>query len=497
MNPVNLIQYAVTLQKKMPRKELSRQKVVKKLLSSMTTRIVPGTQLVELTVKDTNPEMSAKIANALAENYVKKSLHDRLFISDQLLQWFPDEAKALKHAAPMEQLRRLDKEELSTALPSVANDPVIQKIKEEKVKVEADLREYSSRYTEKHPKMKELRSKTEYLDREMKTQMDRIVAGLKANLSGTFNVTNIQIAEFAVVPIQKSGPPRLGIVLITTFGTTALCILLCLILDYMNRKIMTEQDVKSLHLSFLGYLPVIQELKSSRKRGKLLTYLEGEKRVNEDVMNFRSSVIFSMPKEKDRIVMCTSAIPAEGKSTVASLLAVSLSHLGEKIVLLDADLRKPIIHECFSLENKEGLSNYLAGKVKWHDIVREVKGMEKLHVITAGEDSPNPSNLLNSETFDQLLVELSQHYERIIIDVPPIMLISDGLIVAKRAHGIIIVFGYGMTHISAALRIRERLELAECNVIGGIINMANIKKLGSDYYYYYRSYHKYYRSKRK
>jgi uncharacterized protein involved in exopolysaccharide biosynthesis len=185
---------------------------VEVLKRRVSAKLIPGTQIIELGVRDKDPEFSARIANMIAEIFVKQSLRDRLFVSDQILKWFPDEAEALKRSTALEQLRSIDTQDVVSTLPSVINDPVIQQLKEERAKVDAEVRELAETYTGEHPRMKELRAKAGFLEQEIETQTRQIVSGLKAGLSGALNVTDIRIAEPARAPLRPAGPKRLLII---------------------------------------------------------------------------------------------------------------------------------------------------------------------------------------------------------------------------------------------------------------------------------------------
>jgi len=273
-------------------------------------------------------------------------------------------------------------------------------------------------------------------------------------------------------------------------------ILLLALLHHLDQNIKDEEDIRKIPLPFLGYLPLITELNGDSKNGNLrklmLEQVLSDVRLNNEISNLRIALLFSMPAERSKLLMCTSAIPEEGKTTIASILSIALAEVGEKVILIDADMRKPSLHDFFSLENQCGLTNYLVGSAELNDIVQKIEKVPGLCVITAGKNTPNPAILLSSTSIDRLIEELQPNYDKIIFDVPPSLHIPDGLMLARKVHGTILVFHSGKVHQNIGKKMKEKIASANGIVIGGIINRANYKRLDYHYYYHYRKYNKYY-----
>ena len=481
--------------KKAHKRIRTNEQAVRFLNRWVDSKILRGTQIIELSVTDTDPEWAMKLADAISENFIKESWRERLFVSDQLLKWFPKEGETLEKNSPISQLRKLEKEDAIASLPSVLNDPVLGSIKKDRLVVDAQIRELSRRYTPEHPKMKELLSRAEYLESEMKTQIEKIIGGLKSGLAGEFGISNVKIVEKAEIPDRPSGPKRLRLIFLSTLLSFMGSILFLAILRYLDRNIRVEEDLEKIPLPFLGYLPLIAELNGSLNNGrskKLLDHILSDSKLDNEINNVRVAVLFSMPAERSKLLMCTSAIPEEGKTTVASVLAISLAEGGEKVILIDADMRKPSLHRLFGLENKRGLSNYLVGSAKLKDIVHPVDKVSGLHVITAGETTPSPALLLSSVAVDRLIHELEPSYGKIIFDVPPSLHIADGLILAGKVHGTILVFDAGKVHQNVGKKLKDKITLANGIIIGGVINRTDYRKLTYPYHQYYHRYDRYY-----
>ncbi|OGW86571.1 MAG: hypothetical protein A3C35_08435 [Omnitrophica bacterium RIFCSPHIGHO2_02_FULL_46_11] len=458
-------------------------------------KLLKGTQIVQLSVTDTDPQWAAKIADGISDTFIKESWRERLFISEQILEWFPKEGETLQKSSGINQLRQLDKEGAITSLPSVAKDPVINSIKEERIKVDAMMRELSKRYTSEHPKIKELQARADYLESEMKSQIQKIVSGLKSGLSGEFSASNMKVIERAEIPTKPSGPKRLVMVSLSTLIALFLSIVLAVQLNNLDLNIKAEEDVRQIPMPFLGYLPQLDTLAGDTKsdrRENLLEHVLTDMRLMDDITNIRAAVLFSMPADRSKLLMFTSTIPEEGKTTVASLFGMSLAHGGEKVLLIDADMRKPALHQIFGLENKIGLSHCLVGTAKPQEAIQKIDKIPGLSIMTAGVTPPNPAALLGSSMLERLIQELEPHYRRIVFDGPPGLHIIDSLLLSAKVHGTILIFGFGKIHRNIAKKMKERILSAKGTLIGAAINGTDYKKLDYASYTYYQKYSKYY-----
>lgn len=457
-----------------------------------------NTRIVQLSVTTGDPVMAARIANTFADIFVRESARQSSFMSRQILQLIPDENEAAEGGATT----GFSKEEFVGSLSDVTNDPDLEKMRTEKLELESRLRELSQRYRPQHPSVREVSERLLSVDNSIKEKTKKIVNNLRASLAGDVNITNIRVLEEAPVPLKPSKPNRvLGVFFATImsfFGSSFLVIAM----DYTSQKIVTEEHLrKYLDLPFLGHVPVVKELyknkklqaRSSQKLMSVLDALTADSRLSDAVASVRTHILFSMPYEKSRRIMFTSSIPDEGKSTVAALLAASLTSLGQKILLIDADLRRPFLHTHLAVKNQKGLTDFLVGNATMEEVIVSLDNTP-LKLVTGGTISPNPSELLASERFADFLAQASERFERILIDAPPVLYIPDGLIVAKQAHSSILVCGSGMVDRQIARSVKEKFEAVGHPLIGVVINRMNYE--GESYKYkHYGSYKKYYSGK--
>jgi len=198
----------------------------------------------------------------------------------------------------------------------------------------------------------------------------------------------------------------------------------------------------------------------------------------------RTSVLLSTAKRPPSSLLVTSAQGGEGKTTVAANLAVSLAQLGERVLLIDADLRRPSLHNFFGLSNTAGLVNFLTGDPDWRSLVTHLAPMG-LGVLFSGPIPPNPADLLSSEYMRALIREASKEYKFVVVDSPPLLNLADSRILATLVDGVILVVGSGITPRELVHRAYVSALDAGSHVLGAAINFADI----NSGYYYSSAYH--------
>lgn len=201
----------------------------------------------------------------------------------------------------------------------------------------------------------------------------------------------------------------------------------------------------------------------------------GEKtpfQIVEAYKTLRTNLMFSIAAAKNKIVVISSALPGEGKSTTCANLAITLAQTESRVLLIDADLRKPTQYKIFKLGNDRGLSRLLVGFDTLLDVLH--KGVEpNLDVIASGPQPPNPSELLGSDNMTILLGELCQHYDYILIDTPPINIVSDALVFAHKTAGLVMVTRQGETTYDDFTKAVSSIEFSGSNILGAVITSAH------------------------
>lgn len=206
----------------------------------------------------------------------------------------------------------------------------------------------------------------------------------------------------------------------------------------------------------------------------------------EAYRSLRTSIQYSGIDTELQSLVVTSSIPSEGKSTVAANLARSFSEMDKKVLLIDADLRKPTIHKKLQLSNQVGLSDLIVQKLNPTEVIQKVDN--QFHVLTAGKIPPNPAELVGSEKMSQLLSYLKETYDYIVIDTPPVLSVTDPQLLALKADGTLLVVRAEKTKQKVVQTAFKELKKLNVNVIGSILNDCGQKMGGySQYYYQYEN----------
>ena len=227
-------------------------------------------------------------------------------------------------------------------------------------------------------------------------------------------------------------------------------------------------------------------------KGVLVTANNPKSPISEQYRTIRTNVQFSMIDKELKTLACTSSRPGEGKTTTIANLAVTLAHQDDKVLLIDADLRKPTLHELMDVSNKYGLTSLITKKSKkkstkekssLQDAIMKVPKINNLYVLPSGPIPPNPSELLGSKMMEELILELSEQYDWILFDTPPVLAVTDAQILGSRCDGVIFVLRSHQTEKKEVVKAKELLNKANINLIGTVINDVDQKEANYGYYY--------------
>lgn len=325
--------------------------------------------------------------------------------------------------------------------------------------------------------------------------------------AGTQN--NIHVVDYASTPKFPVGPRRLQVILVAFFLSLVLGVALALFLEYLDDTIDTPDDVeKALWLPALAVIPLVEgqlkrfipsALQKAKTNGNgsfaLLTGAETRSPLAESYRQLRTSVLLSKAGRAPKTLLITSSLPSEGKTTVAINMATSLAQTGARVLIVDADMRRPRMHSAFNLSNKQGLSTILSSELAEAEIFNMVQQDEEsgLYLLTCGPIPPNPAELLGSEQMRRLLRYLESTFTHIIIDSPPVASFTDGVLLGCLVDGVLLVVYAGKSSRDIARRGRQVLLDVGAKIIGVVLNKATLRPHD---YYYYQSYYSqaYYKS---
>jgi capsular exopolysaccharide synthesis family protein len=300
-------------------------------------------------------------------------------------------------------------------------------------------------------------------------------------VSANSRTNNVRVIDHAEVPKAPVTPGGRRTWLISIVVGLVLSIGVALGLDYMNDTIKTPEDVsRRLKLPFLGLVPSVRGDKHP-----LLASSHVPHDFGESFRALRTSLLSKYPSEGTKIFIVTSAQPLEGKTTTAANIAMALAYGGSRVLLIDADMRRPGLHRPLRLTNERGLSQVLTGQARVRDVVQRTVDPNLL-AITAGRTPPNPSELLSSERMKTLLTNLAHGpFDWIIIDTPPVLAVTDAVILAPMVNGVTFVIGAEMTRRRLAERAIDTVMQSRPRYAAAVLNKVDFDK---NKYYYSRYY---------
>lgn len=333
---------------------------------------------------------------------------------------------------------------------------------------------------------------------------------------------DVRIIEPAELPETPLGPNRkLNIILGMILGL-GLGVGLAFLLDMLDNSVRTMEDLERMGQPVLGSIPMIKEgetlarLKISKNgapngvhhglsngkvsaienkleqqptAARLITHVAPKSPISEAYRALRTNIQYTHIDRTLRTLLVTSPGPGDGKSTSVANLAIVMAQMGSKVLLIDADLRRPVLHTVFNLDRRVGLSNVLVGRA---DIAEAVSptDIENLHIMPCGALPPNPSELLGSSAMQRTLEALKQDYEVVLFDSPPVIAVTDAAVLARWVDGVFLVVKAGHTSKEAAFRSYALLNQVKAKVLGTLLNSVKVESMYGSYYYYYH-YHYY------
>ena len=345
------------------------------------------------------------------------------------------------------------------------------------------------------------------LKREADTNKDLYKSLLQrmkeVGVTAGYNATNIQLVDRAETPRGPYMPNRQRNILLAAVIGLFLGVGLAFFFEQLDNTVKTPDDVEQqLRLPSFGMVP---EISCERKNGRLsirkssssgksypvemITFHSPRSLLSEAYRNIRTSILLSFSEQPPKKIAVTSANPLEGKTTTLVNTAISLSQTGARVLIVDGDMRKPRIHKVFGNGNGTGLSNFLSGNAKLWSVIRRSE-IQNVYYIPAGSIPPNPAELLGSNLFKDMIQALSERFDHILIDAPPVVGFADSAILSSVVDGVILVATGGRTPKIALQRAKDALLQVNAKILGVVINRVNIHQADyNDYYYRYQYYY--------
>ncbi|NOZ78003.1 MAG: polysaccharide biosynthesis tyrosine autokinase [Acidobacteria bacterium] len=554
------------------------------LLGNLTVKPVKDTNVLELSLINTDPKKAAEWLNLYVQEYIAMNIEDNLdrtrkvyeviqsklaplrkqleaseqkllqfkerkdalFVGDQDKNVITEQVNTLTSAyaqaktsrirleTKIAALKRLRAENLSGAsLPEIMNDPTIQQLRQQQNQLEIELAEKLQTYKSGHPIIKDLRSRIRGLNNKISEQIRRIVRSLQTDyqikkarelalysnlqnlrqqaielskqtleydkiqheyeqnkrfyeemlqrsketdISSTAGLNNVRVIDPAVAPTAPYRPnPRRTLLLSVVLGLF-LGVGLVLGLDYIDQTIRTPEDVER----YLGSEPLVA----------VPAYTGETSSVAREVYHsLRTALMVAARNEGSQVILVTSATPQEGKTTTAFNLAKTLAVSGSKVLILDADLRKPSLHHLINTKNVRGLTSVVLGEREILDVAHTIADVPNLDIVTTGPLPPNPPELFSKKSFVRMLERAREKYDWIIMDSPPVASVTDSVIAAQASDLVLVVVRYGFSKRKVINDAMRQLTRTGARIAGVVLNYVDLERD----HYYYAGYYSYYR----
>ena len=580
-----------------PKKKLGERPIELSFLDNLTISPVKKSRIVKLHYDSEDPELAADITNTLAEEFINMNLNRRVdaasyaenFLKEQLVQvksrLQESEAELVQYAKKRKIITLSDENNngqsltsqtlsaLNSALAdaekerinaeskynqtknsnetiSIQDNPVIQTLKESKVKIQAEYQEKLGVYKPAYPLMIQLKGRIKELDNEINQEAKRskqAASGIlkgdylaakqkedalrkkltlqkvaymdfkdnsiqyntlnrevetnrqlyndllqrmkEVGVAGSVGTNNISIVDPATIPYMKHKPNvKLNLALGLIFGLFS-GIGLAFLIEFIDDTVKSPEEIERLvHSTILGQIPAIKDNKDAEKQIAFLTANDPNSSMAEAIRSLRTNLLFSTQDGIPKSLHITSATPSEGKSSIIINLATTLCQAGKTVLLIDCDIRKPSVHKRLNIDNNEGLTSYLTSQID-AEAATSPTDIEGLFVISAGPSAPNPAELLSNNKMEELLNLAYEKFDTILLDSPPVMGLADSLILSNIASATIFVVAYGQAKKKSIQDAFSRLKQAQAHIIGTVFSKAKHES-GShdhyDYYYYYQ-----------
>ncbi len=579
--------------------ELAVQRATAYVLSGTTFTPIEFSLMLMISFESTDPRLAARLANAIAEEYIANNLETRLSGTLQATDWLEerladlkaklaDSERALQEFREREGLVSMDgvtglggnelrilsqrmedarktrieaqniKEDVQgmvnasteelLSVPAVLQHPLISELKREQTSAERRVAELVKRYGPKHPRMIAARSDLDTADAELAAEVQKVVSGINreyeialrteqqlqatweasktevqefnskefqleelereveanrqlyeiffnriksVSQTGGFERPNARIVDRAIVPSTPFKPKkRQSIALAFVLGILLGCGV-AILLDILDNTVKSPDDVQDkLHVPLLGTLP---KMKRDKAGNFDQFWQQPQGQFAEALRTIRTGVVLSGLDNPAKVIVVTSTVPGEGKSTVALNLGAALAQM-ENTLVIGADLRRPSLARlCGLAPNHAGLTHFVSGSAKLDDCIAHMPE-PNLYVMPAGIIPPNPLETISSKKFVQALKYLRDRFDRIVIDSAPVQAVSDALILASNADSVIYVVKADATSATQAHKGIASIVASNEPFTGVVLNMFDPQKAHGYFGYKYYNYHNYYSS---
>jgi polysaccharide biosynthesis transport protein len=488
------------------KQDITTQKLadLSKAVTDAQTDVAQKEALYRMAVSGNVDALPAARTNEVISNLLKrKSELDELY-AEALDQYGPNYPKVVRLASQQKEVEQNLAIARKTMVESVEEEfstarSHVELLQEALDKQKAEANDLAEKLVQYHILQHDAESNKQLYDGLLqKLKEAGITAGLRSS--------NIRVVDPALAPASPSRPQKARNIMLAILVGLVGGVGLALFREYLDNTVKSPDDIEALTgLPSLAVVPSLPGLRTTHNRFsrlareaapqsasgprvELLSYIQPKSQISEAFRALRTSLLLSQADHPPQVILVTSALPREGKTTAAVNLAVTLAQLGDRTLLMDSDLRKPGIRRALNLTiGKEvGLSSYLAGVSTLDEVTIPHPTINNLVALTTGPVPPSPADLLSSHRMREAIVELRHRFKFIVIDSPPVMAATDAVILSALTDGVLLVVRSGETPKEAFTRTRDLLAAVKCRLLGVVLNA--VDSSAPDYYYSYRYY---------
>lgn len=488
------------------KQDITTQKLadLSKAVTEAQTMMAEKEALYRMAASGNVDALPAARENVVIQDLLKRKTELDMSYSEASRQYGPNYPKVLRLAAQQKELEEGLEKARKTVIESVQQEfgtarQRVELLQEALDKQKAEANDLAEKLVQYHILQHDAQSN--------KALYDGLLQKLKeAGITAGLRSSNIRVVDPALAPSSPSRPQKARNIMLAILVGLVGGVGLALFREYLDNTVKSPDDIESLTgLPSLAVVPSLPGLNGHHRRlsrfsrephppvtagprVELLSYVQPKSQISEAFRALRTSLLLSQAEHPPQVILVTSALPREGKTTAAVNLAVTLAQLGDRTLLMDSDLRKPGIRRALNLTiGKEGgLSSYLAGVSTLDEVIIPHPTITNLEALTTGPVPPSPADLLSSHRMREAITELRRRYKFIVIDSPPIMAATDAVILSSLTDGVLLVVRSGETPKEAFTRTCDLLAAVKSRLLGVVLNA--VDSSAPDYYYSYRYY---------
>src|SRR5271154_7092916 len=488
------------------KQDITTQKLadLSKAVTDAQTDVAQKEALYRMAVSGNVDALPAARSNDVISNLLRRKAELDELYAEALDQYGPNYPKVLRLASQQKEVEQNLATARKTMVESVEEEFAtarshVELLQQALDKQKAEANDLAEKLVQYHILQHDAESNKQLYDGLLqKLKEAGITAGLRSS--------NIRVVDPALAPASPSRPQKARNILLAVLVGLVGGVGLALFREYLDNTVKSPDDIEALTgLPSLAVVPSLPGLRTSHNRFsrlareaapqsasgprvELLSYIQPKSQISEAFRALRTSLLLSQADHPPQVILVTSALPREGKTTAAVNLAVTLAQLGDRTLLMDSDLRKPGIRRALNLTTGKdiGLSSYLAGVCSLDEVMVAHPAISNLTALTTGPVPPSPADLLSSHRMREAITELRRRFKFIVIDSPPIMAATDAVILSALTDGVLLVVRSGETPKEAFTRTRDLLSAVKCRLLGVVLNA--VDSSAPDYYYSYRYY---------